>query len=60
VRKIKREREYVAYLQMVYPALQIESTYINEIGQNNDLVNTLLLKLKMDKFLKIHKIKDFL
>ncbi|WP_176697674.1 hypothetical protein [Bacillus wiedmannii] len=47
-------------MQMVYPALQIESTYINEIGQNNDLVNTLLLKLKMDKFLKIHKIKDFL
>ena len=38
MRKIKREREYVAYLQMVYPALQIESTYINEIGQNNDVL----------------------
>ncbi|EJQ49278.1 hypothetical protein IEI_03110 [Bacillus wiedmannii] len=35
---MKREREYVAYLQMVYPALQIESTYINEIGQNNDVL----------------------
>ncbi|MDI6674424.1 hypothetical protein QMA02_00930 [Bacillus wiedmannii] len=57
---MKREREYVAYLQMVYPTLQIESTYINEIGQNNDLVNTLLLKLKMDKSLKIYKIKGFL
>lgn len=45
---------------MVYPALQIESTYINEIGQNNDLVNTLLLKLRMDKSLKIYKIKGFL
>ncbi|KLA29623.1 hypothetical protein [Bacillus wiedmannii] len=45
---------------MVYPALQIESAYINEIGQNNDLVNILLLELKMDKFLKIHKIKGFL
>ncbi|MES5954750.1 hypothetical protein QCI42_15075 [Bacillus fungorum] len=56
---MKREREYVAYLQMLYPALQIESTYINEIGQNNDLVNTLLLGFKMDKFLKIHKNKRF-
>ncbi|MGH0943142.1 phosphotransferase family protein [Bacillus mycoides] len=35
---MKRESEYVAYLQRMYPELQIESTYINEIGQNNDVL----------------------
>ncbi|HDR8182905.1 TPA: 6'-aminoglycoside N-acetyltransferase/2''-aminoglycoside phosphotransferase [Bacillus thuringiensis] len=29
---MKKEREYISYLQGVYPALQIESIYINEIG----------------------------
>lgn len=45
---------------MVYPALQIESAYINEIGKNNDLVNILLLEFKMEKSLKIYIIKGFL
>ena len=33
---MRRENEYVAYLQRLYPELQINSVYINEIGQNND------------------------
>lgn len=33
---MRKENEYVAYLQRLYPELQINSVYINEIGQNND------------------------
>ena len=29
---------YIAYLQRVYPELEIDSAYINEIGQNNDVL----------------------
>ena len=35
---MKKEQEYTAYLQEVYPELQIKSAYINEIGQNNDVL----------------------
>ncbi|HDR4423633.1 TPA: aminoglycoside phosphotransferase family protein [Bacillus cereus] len=33
-----KEKEYVLYLQRVYPELPIRSAYINEIGQNNDVL----------------------
>ena len=35
---MKKEDEYNAYLQQVYPELEIKSAYINEIGQNNDVL----------------------
>ena len=35
---MRKENEYVAYLQRLYPELQINSVYINEIGQNNDVL----------------------
>ncbi|KZD35509.1 MULTISPECIES: phosphotransferase family protein [Bacillus cereus group] len=35
---MRKEDEYVAYLQRLYPELQINSVYINEIGQNNDVL----------------------
>ncbi|MGG2934209.1 phosphotransferase [Bacillus pacificus] len=35
---MRKENEYVAYLQRLYPDLQIDSVYINEIGQNNDVL----------------------
>ncbi|KFM99868.1 hypothetical protein [Bacillus clarus] len=35
---MKQENVYVTYLQRVYPALQVESAYVNEIGQNNDVL----------------------
>ncbi|PFE99292.1 aminoglycoside 6'-acetyltransferase [Bacillus thuringiensis] len=35
---MKKENEYVAYLQSVYPELQIKSAHVNEIGQNNDVL----------------------
>ncbi|TCW55258.1 hypothetical protein EC917_106113 [Bacillus thuringiensis] len=35
---MKKENEYVSYLQRVCPELQIRSAYINEIGQNNDVL----------------------
>lgn len=35
---MRKENEYVAYLQSLYPELQINSVYINEIGQNNDVL----------------------
>lgn len=35
---MRKENEYVLYLQRVYPELQIRSAYINEIGQNNDVL----------------------
>lgn len=35
---MRKENEYVAYLQSVYPELQIKSAHVNEIGQNNDVL----------------------
>ncbi|WP_372708542.1 kanamycin kinase [Bacillus sp. CDB3] len=35
---MRKEKEYVAYLQRMYPRLQIKSVYVNEIGQNNDVL----------------------
>ncbi|WP_002148466.1 phosphotransferase family protein [Bacillus cereus] len=35
---MRKENEYVLYLQSVYPELQIKSAYVNEIGQNNDVL----------------------
>ncbi|PEW00163.1 aminoglycoside 6'-acetyltransferase [Bacillus cereus] len=35
---MRKENEYVAYLQSVYPELQIKSANVNEIGQNNDVL----------------------
>ncbi|MGG5735930.1 MULTISPECIES: phosphotransferase family protein [Bacillus cereus group] len=35
---MRKENEYVAYLQRMYPQLQIKSVYVNEIGQNNDVL----------------------
>ncbi|HDR8174187.1 TPA: hypothetical protein QC096_005510 [Bacillus thuringiensis] len=35
---MRKENEYVSYLQRVCPELQIRSAYINEIGQNNDVL----------------------
>ncbi|WP_218923056.1 hypothetical protein [Bacillus pseudomycoides] len=32
------EKEYVVYLQEVYSELQVQSAYLNEIGQNNDVL----------------------
>ena len=35
---MRKENEYISYLQRVYPELKIRSAYINEIGQNNDVL----------------------
>ncbi|MED1410069.1 MULTISPECIES: phosphotransferase family protein [Bacillus] len=35
---MRKGNEYVLYLQSVYPELQIKSAYVNEIGQNNDVL----------------------
>ncbi|AVP43807.1 MULTISPECIES: phosphotransferase family protein [Bacillus cereus group] len=35
---MRKENEYVAYLQSVYPELQIKLAHVNEIGQNNDVL----------------------
>ncbi|MED2980540.1 hypothetical protein P4311_03745 [Bacillus thuringiensis] len=35
---MRKENEYVVYLQSVYPELQIKSAHVNEIGQNNDVL----------------------
>lgn len=33
-----REKEYVQYLENIYPNLDVQTAYVNEIGQNNDVL----------------------
>ncbi|MDP7977886.1 phosphotransferase family protein [Bacillus sp. WLY-B-L8] len=33
-----RENEYVQYLEKVYPNLDVQTAYVNDIGQNNDVL----------------------
>jgi len=35
---MRKGNDYVEYLEKLYPELQIKSAYINEIGQNNDVL----------------------
>ena len=34
---MKREKDYVVYLKEIYSKLQVQSAYLNEIGQNHDV-----------------------
>jgi len=33
-----RENEYVQYLEKIYPNLDVQTAYVNDIGQNNDVL----------------------
>lgn len=33
-----KENEYVQYLEKVYPNLDVQTAYVNDIGQNNDVL----------------------